>query len=70
MARLARFFIKDQPQHIIQRGNNKGVIFAHEADYQFYLEYLTEAAEANLLKIHAYVLMTNHVNLQASSLHE
>jgi putative transposase len=70
MARLARFFVKNQPQHIIQRGNNKDVIFAHEADYQFYLEYLAEAAEANLLKIHAYVLMTNHVHLLASPLHE
>jgi putative transposase len=70
MARLARFFIKDQPQHIIQRGNNKDVIFAHEADYQSYLEYLAEAAEANELKIHAYVLMTNHVHLLASPLHE
>ena len=37
MARLARFFVKDQPQHIIQRGNNKDIIFAHETDYQFYL---------------------------------
>ena len=70
MARLARFFVKDQPQHIIQRGNNKDIIFAHETDYQFYLEYLTEAAKANQLKIHAYVLMTNHVHLLASPFHE
>lgn len=35
MARLSRFFIKDQPQHIIQRGNNKDIIFAHEGDYQY-----------------------------------
>jgi hypothetical protein len=28
MARLPRFFIPNQPQHIIQRGNNRELIFA------------------------------------------
>jgi putative transposase len=66
LARLSRFFVKDQPQHVIQRGNNKDIIFAHEGDYSFYLECLAEAAERFSLKIHAYVLMTNHVHLLAS----
>lgn len=66
MARLARFFIKDQPQHIIQRGNNRQDIFTCDEDYQFYLDCLGEAAERHKLKIHAYVLMTNHVHLLAS----
>lgn len=66
MARLARYFITGQPQHIIQRGNNRDVIFADEADYTFYLECLQEAAESHALHIHAYVLMTNHVHLLAS----
>lgn len=70
MARLARFFIKDQPQHIIQRGNNKQDIFTCDEDYQFYLECLADAAERNRLKIHAYVLMANHVHLLASPLEE
>ena len=68
MARLTRFFIKDQPQHIIQRGNNKDIIFAHDGDYQFYLKCLAEAAERHSLKIHAYVLVTNHVHLLASAM--
>ena len=66
MARLSRLFVKDQPQHIIQRGNNKDIIFAHENDYSFSLECLAEAADRFSLKIHAYVLMTNHVQLIAS----
>ena len=70
MARLARFYVKDQPQHIIQRGNNRDIIFADEADYAFYPECLQEAAEAHALKIHAYVLMTNHVHLLASPTEE
>lgn len=70
MARLARFFIKGQPQHIIQRGNNREAIFADQADYAFYLECLQEAAENHALHIHAYVLMTNHVHLLASPTEE
>ena len=70
MARLPRFYIKDQPQHIIQRGNNREPIFARKADYLFYLECLEEASQRHQLKIHAYVLMTNHVHLLASPMEE
>ena len=63
MARLPRYYVKDQPQHIIQRGNNRQPIFADHADYRFYLVCLQEAAECQDLAIHSYVLMTNHVHL-------
>ncbi len=66
MARLPRYFVKGQPQHIIQRGNNRGLIFAHDDDYLFYLACLQDAIETNNLLIHSYVLMTNHVHLLAS----
>ncbi|PCI68509.1 MAG: transposase [Piscirickettsiaceae bacterium] len=66
MARLPRYYIKDQPQHIIQRGNNREPIFAANEDYLFYLECLQEAAKRHDLSIHAYVLMTNHVHILAS----
>ena len=35
MARLPRFVIPGQPQHIIQRGNNRQPIFAYDEDYLF-----------------------------------
>jgi hypothetical protein len=38
VARLSRFVIPGQPQHVILRGNNRTEIFCAEADYQFYLE--------------------------------
>lgn len=63
MARLPRFFLPNQPLHVIQRGNNRSPIFAANEDFQFYLRCLKEAAEAHSLSIHAYVLMTNHVHL-------
>ena len=42
MARLPRYVIPGQPQHIIQRGNNRQLIFAAEADYQFIRDALVE----------------------------
>jgi putative transposase len=66
MARLPRYYIKNQPQHIIQRGIDQQDIFYDEVDYQYYLDCLYAAAYNNDLKIHAYVLMPNHVHLLAS----
>lgn len=63
MPRLPRFVIPGQPQHVIQRGNNRQEIFRAEGDYQFYLEKLIEAANKHQCDIHAYVLMSNHVHL-------
>ena len=66
MARLPRYVIPGQPQHIIQRGNNRQVIFAAEADYQFFRDALVEASIKHGLLIHAYVWMTNHIHLLAT----
>lgn len=63
MARLPRFVIPGQPQHVIQRGNNRNPIFASDEDYQFYLAKLMDACKKHDCEIHAYVLMTNHVHL-------
>jgi putative transposase len=66
VARLPRDVIPGQPQHIIQRGNNRQVIFAADADYQFFRDALVEAAAKQGLALHAYVWMTNHVHLLAT----
>ena len=66
MARLPRYFVEGQPQHIIQRGNNREPVFAVDEDYRFYLECLKDAADRHGCAIHAYVLMTNHVHLLAT----
>ena len=69
MARLPRYVIPGQPQHIIQRGNNRQVIFAADADYQFFRDAMVEAAGRFGLAIHAYVWMTNHIHLLATPTH-
>ena len=63
MARLPRFVIPAQPQHVIARGNNREPIFYADEDYQFYLEKLQEACRKYACDVHAYVLMTNHAHL-------
>jgi len=66
VARLPRFVIPGQPQHVILRGNNRAEVFCADADYRFYLEKLQLACDTHGCDIHAYVLMTNHVHLLAT----
>ena len=66
MPRKPRFYVPGVPVHIVQRGNNRGDIFFDDADYSVYLDWLKEAADRYDCKIHAYVLMTNHVHILAS----
>ena len=63
MARKPRFNVVGMPQHIVQRGNNRNACFFELADYRFYLDSLSRAAQKYGCAIHAYVLMTNHVHL-------
>ena len=50
-------------EHIIQRGNNRQVIFANEEDMEAYVTWLKEYSQKYQVAIHAWVLMTNHVHL-------
>lgn len=66
MARLPRYVLPGQPQHIIQRGNNRQAIFTRDEDFQFFRDALVLAAEQHGLAVHAYVWMTNHIHLLAT----
>jgi putative transposase len=63
MARLPRIDVPGLPQHVIQRGNNRGACFFHPDDYRCYLEALGRAATKYHCRVHSYTLMTNHVHL-------
>jgi putative transposase len=63
MPRKPRFFLPGVPVHVVQRGNNRQPIFFDDFDRRVYLDWLKEAAERWSCRIHAYVLMTNHVHL-------
>ncbi len=62
MARLGRYFVADQPVHLIQRGNNRQPVFFDDGDYIRFRAWLGEAAAARGCSIYAYVFMTNHVH--------
>lgn len=63
MARLPRLTVAGYPHHVIQRGNNRQLIFHDAADYEKFLALLGEYAEREKVLIHAYVLMGNHVHV-------
>src|SRR5258708_17274292 len=66
MARAGRYFLPDQPLHVIQRGNNRDATFFTDDDYAQYHAWLAEAAGEHGCAVHAYVLMTNHVHLMVT----
>jgi putative transposase len=53
--------------HLIQRGNNRQACFFTAEDYRSYLRWLAEGAEQFGCRVHAWVLMTNHVHLLVSA---
>jgi len=63
---LPRYFVPEVPLHLIQRGNNREVIFAGDEDFAYFRDCLIDAAHREGLAIHAYMFMTNHVHLLAT----
>jgi putative transposase len=70
MPRPQRLFVPDIPQHVIARGIDRQPVFYGPADYQLYRELLHEVSREHDCRIHAYVLMTNHVHLLVTPGHE
>lgn len=62
MARLPRFAAAGQPQHVIQRGNNRTALFQRAEDYLVFRECTLLALQRHPCRVHAYVFMTNHVH--------
>lgn len=66
MPRPPRIEFAGIPQHVVQRGNDRQPCFLGAADHERYLRGLQEAAFEHACRVHAYVLMTNHVHLLVS----
>jgi len=49
--------------HVILRGIDRGAVFFEDDDRRFFLAALATAAAEEIVAVHAYVLMTNHVHL-------
>jgi putative transposase len=66
MARLPRYSIINQSQHIILQGRDGQQICFAEQDYQYFHDCLDAAAYNYQLRLHAYVLMPDHVHILAT----
>ncbi|MFV2058656.1 MAG: transposase [Thiohalomonadales bacterium] len=63
MPRLPRLNLPDIPQHVVQRGNNRQDCFFSVQDYKVYLDKLKIYSAKYKVRVHSFVLMTNHVHL-------
>jgi putative transposase len=66
MARLPRYSIINQPQHIILQGRDGQTIYFEDQDCQYFHDCLDVATFNYNLKLHAWVLMPDHVHLLAT----
>ncbi|HYC37965.1 MAG TPA: transposase [Usitatibacter sp.] len=66
MPRKARVRIPGYPLHLVQRGHNRGVCFHDEGEHERYLGLVAEYGAKEGCRIHAYVLMPNHVHMLLS----
>ncbi|MGC9385838.1 MAG: transposase [Hydrogenovibrio sp.] len=70
MPRLERITPVGVPVHVIQRGNNRQVIFADESDFKVFASWLKTYSERFGVAVHAWCFMTNHVHLLCTCLSE
>lgn len=63
MGRAPRLDVPGNPQHLVQRGVDRGACFVREWDFVRYLDELEYATRRHACSVHAFVLMTNHVHL-------
>ncbi len=63
MPRRRRLCPPGLPVHVVQRGNNRQVCFASDADMKAYANWLHEGADKFGVDVHAWVFMTNYVHL-------
>jgi putative transposase len=64
--RRHRLVLPGAPLHVIQRGHDRQPCFLVDDDYRKFLNWLELHSRATQAKVHAYVLMTNHVHLLLS----
>lgn len=63
MARLPRLVVPGALHHLLQRSNNRQLLFIDDADYMAYLAALREATRLHGVQVHAYALLPHHVHL-------
>lgn len=60
MPRQARITIPNFPHHVLNRSNNKEIIFCDDEDFKFFLRQVKKYKEKFKIKIYHYCIMPNH----------
>ena len=63
MPRKPRASVIGVPEHVIQRGNNRKVIFTCDEDLKAYIAWLKQYLVKFAVSVPVWVLVTNHVHL-------
>ena len=66
MARLPRYSITNQPQHVILQARAGQTLYFEEQDYRYFYDCLDAAAYNYNLKVHAWVLLPDRVHILAT----
>jgi putative transposase len=67
MARPLRIIVPDFPFHVLDRGNNRQVIFHEEADFIYFLNLLKRYKRELRFKLYHFCLMPNHFHMVLES---
>src|SRR5690606_39798965 len=67
MGRALRIRLPNLTFHVVQRGHNRAPTIRRTQDYLEYLSSVRIGGQRFETRIHAYVLMTNHVHLLMTS---
>jgi putative transposase len=67
MPRRPRFELPGVPLHVVQRGNDRQRVFVDDEDRRRYLKEARRFADKRGIRVHAYVLMGNHVHMLLSA---
>ena len=70
MPRRARILAAGFPMHAILRGIDRAAVFFDDSDRRFFLDCLGASAAEEGVSVHAYALMTNHLHLLLTPLHD
>ena len=63
MPRRNRGYVPGIGAHVVQRGNNRQNCYRCQQDFATYAKYMIEYAIELDIKVHAWVLMTNHIHM-------
>ena len=67
MARPLRITVPNLPFHVLERGNNRQVVFRQEADFVYFLNLLRRYKKELRFKLYHFCLMPNHLHLVLES---